>query len=268
MTTPRPELFAVAAIVVTLALIVLSRATARVVADDDGQQPEVERCDLDLGADEPDAADETPADRPPAGGPVPSQRRLPTGGALLANVALTHGLLGVFVLALAWYSALPWAALGLGPASVSATAVGLGVALGVGLYAASETAGAVAERAGIEYDERLRELLAPRGPGEWALMMLVVLPIVAGGEELLFRGALIGALGFGLDLPLPALVVGSSVLFGAGHSAQGAVGVGATMAMGLVLGTAFVLTGSLVVVIVAHYAVNALEFVVEEGLRG
>jgi uncharacterized membrane protein len=33
-----------------------------------------------------------------------------------------------------------------------------------------------------------------------------------------------------------------------------------------VLGAAYVLTGSLLAVVVAHYLVNALEFVVHEGL--
>jgi membrane protease YdiL (CAAX protease family) len=39
-----------------------------------------------------------------------------------------------------------------------------------------------------------------------------------------------------------------------------------TGALGFVLAAAFVVTGSLLSVIVAHYLVNALEFVVHEGL--
>ena len=261
MPTPRWELFAAASILVALALVVLSRATARVVTAEDGPPSEGGSGALPEDAAEPNAGDESLAE---ATGPAPPP--LPTGGALLANVALTHGLMASVVLVLAWYAELPWAALGLGPVSFST--VGLGLGLGVGLYAASEAAAAAADRLGVEYDERLRELLAPESLGEWALMLLVILPIVAGAEELLFRGALIGALGFGLDLPVAALVVGSSILFGAGHSAQGTLGVVATAALGLVLGAAFVLTGSLAVVVVAHYAVNALEFVVEEGLSG
>jgi membrane protease YdiL (CAAX protease family) len=170
------------------------------------------------------------------------------------------------VVAVAWFAQRPPSALGLGP--VTAPSVGAGLAVGVGLYAASGAATAAADRLGIEYDERLRDLLAPDGPAEWALMLLVILPVVAGAEELLFRGALIGALGAGFGLPIPVLVVASSILFGAGHSAQGALGVVATAAMGLVLGTAFVLTGSLAAVVVAHYVVNALEFVVREGVYG
>ena len=258
MPTPRWELFAAVAILVALALVVLSRATARVVTGDGPRSSEGGAAPAEA-ISEPAVGVESTATEPARSAPP-----IPTGVALLANVAITHGLLGVVVLVLAWYAELPWAALGLGP--VSASTVGLGLALGVGLYAASEAGAAVADRLGVEYDERLRELLAPGGPGEWALMLLVILPIVAGAEELLFRGALIGALAFGLDLPIALLVVGSSILFGAGHSAQGGLGVAATAAMGLVLGAAFVVTGSLAVVVVAHYAVNALEFVVEEGI--
>lgn len=261
MSTPRWELFAAAVVLATLALVALSRATARVVTAD----PEPGRADEVGGPDGAVAGPDATGD-PSAGRPARPSPPVPTGGALLANVALTHGLLGAAILVLAWYAGLPWAALGLG--SVSLPPVGLGLALGVGLYVASEVGAAVAERVGVEYDERLRELLAPDGPVEWALMLLVVLPVVAGAEELLFRGALIGALAVGFDLPVAALVVGSSLLFGAGHSAQGPVGVAATTAMGLVLGAAFVLTGSLAAVVVAHYAVNALEFVVGEGPAG
>jgi predicted Abi (CAAX) family protease len=39
-----------------------------------------------------------------------------------------------------------------------------------------------------------------------------------------------------------------------------------TGTLGLVLAAGFVLTGSLLAVVVAHYLVNALEFVVHEGL--
>jgi membrane protease YdiL (CAAX protease family) len=55
------------------------------------------------------------------------------------------------------------------------------------------------------------------------------------------------------------------VAFALGHGAQGPAGVAATGVLGFVLAAAFVLTGSLLVVVVAHYLVNALEFVVHEA---
>lgn len=240
MATPDWTLLAAAVGVLTLSLLVLSRSSARLV-----QAAEPGR-----------SAEAAPARGPP----------IPTGGALLANVVLTQGLLLVALVGLVWYARVPPAALGATVPSGRAVALGLGV--GVGIYLASETSAALADRLGVAYDERLRELLAPEGPAGWVVLLLVVLPVIAGAEELLFRGVLVGAIGAGFGLPAWALVLGSSVLFGLGHSAQGGVGVVVTAALGLVLGAAFVWTGSLTVVIVAHYAVDALEFVVREGVLG
>ena len=239
MATPDWTLLAVALGLVTLLLLVLSRASARLVA-----------------------AGPPPGDS----GAVPEAKSapVPTGGALLANVALTHGGLLVVLVGLVWYAEIPVDAVGAG--EPSAAVIALGLAIGVGIYLASETSTALADRFGVEYDERLRKLLAPNGPAQWAVLLLVVLPVIAGAEELLFRGLLVGAFGAGFGLHPLVLVPGSSVLFGLGHSAQGGVGVVVTAALGVVLGVAFVWTGSLAVVVVAHYVVDALEFVVREGL--
>ena len=275
MATPRWDLFAAVVVLAVLALVSLSAASARLIAGDGtstGGDPDEAPDDHPSG----DAADgakqelgrgRNPADDGARPRPTPA---VPSGVALLANVALTHGLLAVTVVVLAWISRVPPSALGLGglaEASVGAD-VAAGVGLGVGLYLTSEVGTAAADRLGVEYDEHLRELLSPDGPAEWALLLLVILPIVAGAEELLFRAALIGALGAGFGVPTWLLVVGSSILFGAGHGAQGALGIAVTAALGLVLGAAFVLTGSLLVVVLAHYLVNALEFVVREGVLG
>jgi membrane protease YdiL (CAAX protease family) len=134
------------------------------------------------------------------------------------------------------------------------------------LYRASETGGVAAQRLGFEYDERLRGLLAPDSVGEWAVLLGLVLPIIAFFEEFLFRAALIGAVSTGYGVSPWLLAAASSALFALGHGAQGRTGIVVTGALGLVLAGAFVLTGSLLAVIVAHYVVNALEFVVHEGL--
>ncbi len=110
----------------------------------------------------------------------------------------------------------------------------------------------------------LREAMAPDSAAGWAVLLLVVLPLVAGFEELLFRGVLIGAFATGFDVSPWLLAALSSVAFALGHGAQGRVGIVVTGALGFVLAAAFVLTGSLVAVVVAHYLVNALEFVVSE----
>jgi membrane protease YdiL (CAAX protease family) len=66
------------------------------------------------------------------------------------------------------------------------------------------------------------------------------------------------AAGFGLS-PWPLAVL-SSVAFALGHGAQGPLGMVVTGLLGFALAAAFVLTGSLLAVVVAHYLVNALEF--------
>jgi membrane protease YdiL (CAAX protease family) len=119
---------------------------------------------------------------------------------------------------------------------------------------------------GVEYDERLRSMLAPDSALGWVALLVLVLPIIAGVEEFIFRAAVIGATTAGFGTSPWALAVVSSVAFALGHGAQGRLGVLVTGGLGLVLAGAFVLTGSFLVVFVAHYLVNALEFVVHELL--
>ena len=216
---------------------------------------------------------EPTADHPGVGEePTPRDRELTSPAAslstraLLANVVVTQGgLAAVVVLALLYFDVpQPAVGLGQGPWVWGLDALALGVGLGLSLWLASEAAGRLADAAGVAYDERLRELLAPGTPAGWLALFVVVLPVIALAEELLFRAALIGvpAAGFGLS---PWVLVGvSSALFALGHGAQGRLGIAATGVLGLALGAAFVLTESLVVVVLAHYVVNALEFGVHE----
>lgn len=185
---------------------------------------------------------------------------------LLGNVLATQGLLLVALLAAAWVATVPPAALGVGP--VTAGDVTAGVALGIVLAGGNEASARLADRVGLDHDERLRSLLAPDSPAGWLALLLVVLPLVAAAEELLFRGALVGGLAAGFGLPVWGLVVASSVLFGLGHGLQGQAGIVVTAGLGLALAAAFVLIGSLTVVVIAHYLVNVIEFVVNEGIAG
>jgi membrane protease YdiL (CAAX protease family) len=189
-----------------------------------------------------------------------------SSGALLANVALTQGLFGGTVAGAAVYFGVPGRALGLGADAIGVDALGVGVAVGVVLWIATEAVGSVADAAGVGYDETLRGLLAPGSLGGWTLLLGGILPAVAVVEELVFRGAAIGAVVAGFGTPAWAIVAVSSLAFGAAHGAQGRVGMALATALGLALAAAFVATDSLLVVIVAHYVVNAAEFVVHEGL--
>lgn len=203
------------------------------------------------------------------GGPEHPVESIPPG-ALLANVALTQGVFGAVLLAGGAVFGIPAWAFGaadpvgdlIGPPAVA------GVALGVGLWLASEAGSRVAEAAGLAYDERLRGVLTPESLRGWLVLLAVVLPVIAAVEELMFRAAAIGVVTAGFDTSPWALAVVSSAAFGLGHGAQGRVGILVTGVLGMVLAAGFVLTGSFVTVLVAHYLVNALEFVVHEGLGG
>jgi membrane protease YdiL (CAAX protease family) len=210
-------------------------------------------------------ASETPALPPVGENPHRSPPNL-SPGALLANVALTQGFFLSILAVAAVLARIPATALGLGHAHLTPLWLGVGVGAGVVLYAANQAGAAWAERLGIENNEELRAMLAPETRRGWAVLLLGVLPMVAAFEEFLFRAALVGALSVGFGLSPWLLAVGSSVAFAAGHGMQGTVGIVVTGALGFVLAAVFIVTGSLLVVVVAHYLVNALEFVVHEGL--
>ncbi|MFC7215242.1 CPBP family intramembrane glutamic endopeptidase [Saliphagus sp. GCM10025334] len=187
--------------------------------------------------------------------------------ALLANVALSQGLFAAILLGAAVYTAIPLEALGIElDASYLRSGLLVGAVAGVVLYAANEVGAALATRLGVDHDEALRGLLAPDDVRGWVVLLVAVLPVVAFFEEFLFRAALIGALAAGFDVPIWLLAAGSSVAFAIGHGMQGPAGIVVTGLLGFVLAALFIVTGSLLAVVVAHYLVNALEFVVHEGL--
>ena len=209
-------------------------------------------------ADDPGSIDDTGEVSP-----VKPERSL-SSGMLLLNVAFTQGVFGVIVAASAWFARIPAPALGLADPFDAALLL-VGVGFGVALYVADEAMAVAAEGVGIEYAEELREMLAPDSVGGWLVLLGVVLPVIALFEELLFRAALIGALSAGFGVSPWLLAVASTALFALGHGAQGRAGILVTGALGFVLAAAFIVTESFVVVVVAHYLVNALEFLVHEG---
>jgi membrane protease YdiL (CAAX protease family) len=184
--------------------------------------------------------------------------------ALLVNVVVSQGLFASLLLVGMWLASIPPASLGLTADALAARPLGIGVGLGVALHAVNAAGSRLSDRLGVGDATALREAMTPESAAGGVTLLLVVLPLVAGFEELLFRGVLIGAFATGFDLSPWLLAVLSSVAFALGHGAQGRAGVVVTGTLGFVLAAAFVLTGSLVTVVVAHYLVNALEFVVNE----
>ncbi|WP_101296230.1 CPBP family intramembrane glutamic endopeptidase [Halegenticoccus soli] len=241
------------------------RETQRTPAPSGGDSDRFDGDSFDSDRFRPAEAGPRNAASPDPAAPTPPAAQFSTG-ALLANVALSQGLFGALLLAGAWYAEIPAWAFGASPDAVGPTSLALGIGLGIALYALNEVGASVGDRWGLGRSEELREALAPDTLAGWAVLLLVVLPIIAGFEEFLFRGALVGALSAGFGLSPWLLAVLSSAAFALGHGAQGPAGVVVTGLLGFVLAAAFVLTGSLLVVVVAHYLVNALEFVVHEAL--
>jgi membrane protease YdiL (CAAX protease family) len=187
-----------------------------------------------------------------------------TTGAVLTNVTVTQVAFAGGVVVAAWFLSIPASAFGVTAGPV--TDVALGLAFGLALWGLSELSAVVADAVGMGYDETVRALLAPESAPGWAALFLLVLPLIAFAEELLFRGALVGvpAAGFGVSPWLLAVV--ASVAFALGHGAQGRAGIVVTGVLGFALATGYILTDSLLVVVVAHYLINAMEFLVHEAL--
>lgn len=211
------------------------------------------------------------ADEDASGGPSPEAPDTGpdlTTGVLLANVALTQGLFGGVLLAGAFFYHIPAAALGVtaDPWVGRVPALLVGIVFGVALWGGNEASAAIADAVGAAYDEGLREELAPDTRRGWAVLLGGVLPIIAIVEEFIFRAAVIGVPAAGFGISPWALALLSSGAFALGHGAQGRVGVAVTGGLGFVLAAGYILSGSLLVVVVAHYLVNALEFLVHEWL--
>ena len=232
MIEPAWELFVAIAVVITIGVVGLARASAAM-----------------LRTDEPMSAQAGP-------------ETLEAGPSLLANLVITHLGIVAVVGAVVWLTNVPAEALGIHGVPDLANAL----LLGVGIYAVNEGLGVATKAFGGTAPERYREFLAPGGATEWLGLLAVVLPVLAFSEELLFRGVLIGGVAAGTGLSPWLLAVASSGAFGGAHTAQGRLGILVTGVLGFVLAAVFVVTGDLLLVVIAHYIVNALEFVVHEGM--
>ncbi len=120
----------------------------------------------------------------------------------------------------------------------------------------------VAPAAYRELDRLMRSLgrvLREAGVGHNAAMLLAFASAL--GEELFFRGALLNALARGLGVP--AALVLQALVFALGHPAPGRAGrlyAVWAFAAGLIFGGLYLLSGSLVPGILAHFLYNAKGF--------
>lgn len=199
---------------------------------------------------------------PDADWPAPPQRlrrafpRLKFVGGLIGVVALGAVLLG-----------LPPEHVGVDPSdptSLGPVALALGVGLGGALYLLTELLIPVVNALGLAYEPGYDEILAG-SPGGWPTFLGVVLPAISLREELLFRVALVGTAAPLVGLSPWVLAAVSTVVFGVVHF-TGDGGVVIAAVLGGCLAAAFVLTNSLLVVVLAHTIVNGAEFVVHHAL--
>ncbi|ERG96474.1 CPBP family intramembrane glutamic endopeptidase [Haloquadratum walsbyi] len=187
--------------------------------------------------------------------------------ALLANVTVSQGLFAMLLIIGAWIARIPISAFGIGTGPTGILVLALGTGTGIILYIGNEFGSTLGAHFGLGEGEALRSALAPETSVEWVVLLVVVLPIIAGFEELLFRGALIGVIAVGYNISPWTLAIVSSIAFALGHGAQGRIGVIVTGVFGFILAAVFIITESLLIVIIAHYFVNALEFVIHEGFN-
>jgi uncharacterized protein len=110
------------------------------------------------------------------------------------------------------------------------------------------------------------ETIEPSWPG-WnvfapaALVIVLVIPLQAAGEEYLFRGVLLQAFGAWTRNPWLAITL-SALVFGAGHGFAPPVFV-ATAISGLLMGWVAVRTGGLEAPIAMHVANNVIAFLLD-----
>jgi len=99
--------------------------------------------------------------------------------------------------------------------------------------------------------------ILPETPAETAVFSLLVAPTGGIGEEIVYRGFLLGQLwGITGDAWIAALI--SSAIFGGMHIYQGWWGVVRTGLIGLIFAVSVIMTGSLIPSIIAHTLANML----------
>lgn len=178
---------------------------------------------------------------------------------LLINTAISQALFAGLLASGIWLAQIPVGVFGITVPTVYTTTIG--VSSGIGIMGINRAVSHLLDQPHMAETTAVRRVLTPGSRGGWGLLVCIVLPMIAVFEEAIFRGAMIGAIQQGYDVPIWVLIIVSSTLFGFGHSAQGRVGMVMTAIFGVILGTVFVLTESLTVVIIAHYIVNLSEFV-------
>jgi membrane protease YdiL (CAAX protease family) len=153
-----------------------------------------------------------------------------------------------------------WAALGFAPVTGSGLAVGIAFLLAGSLVAFNVYYSRQVEQSDTAAKDLVAmtegfDMVLPHTHRE--LKWFYGLSVTAGiTEEVLYRGFLMAYLG-GL-LPLPAVIVVSSLIFALAHLYQGLTGASRTFLVGLALATTYALTGSILFCVIAHVLVDII----------
>ena len=134
--------------------------------------------------------------------------------------------------------------------------VGLAIGILIALVLPPLTQWAVARLGARVYSPGVVRSILPRNRREWLLVPLALIPSVFL-EELLFRSLLLG--GFAIFVSPILLAILWSMIFGAMHLPQGALGIVVAALLGLLLSALFLATMSLLAPVVAHYVINLLQ---------
>lgn len=165
-----------------------------------------------------------------------------------------------FCLFLAWSSGLSAQTLGLvSPNWLKSIGLGLTLGLATQIIIYLLTRWAIARFGREIYSPVVVQSILPKQPNEWILVSLALLPAVAM-EELLFRSLWLA--GFRAIIPLPLLIIGTSLVFGFMHLPQGVLGIILTGSINIFFCLLFIWSGELLVPLVAHYTINLLQLIV------
>jgi membrane protease YdiL (CAAX protease family) len=140
----------------------------------------------------------------------------------------------------------------------SSVLIGLGIGGVAALMVPVVTHFAVARFGKGIYSPIIVQSILPRNRREWMLVPIALAPAVVL-EELLFRSLLLG--GFAVMISPVVLAIAWSIVFGAMHFPQGALGVVVAAGLGLMLSGLFLATQNLLAPIIAHYVINLVQLV-------
>jgi membrane protease YdiL (CAAX protease family) len=169
-------------------------------------------------------------------------------------------LLAGFCLLLAWLSGLTAGQLGLvtnNPLQIMG--LGLGISIAAVVIINLLTSWSISRFGQQVYSPLVIRNIMPRHAAEWVLVILAFMPATAM-EELLFRTLWLG--GFRGTMPLPLLIIGTSVIFGLMHQPQGYLGMIIAGSINILFSVLFIWSGTLLLPLVAHYFVNVLQLII------